>query len=194
MAHSERFVELIEEVKDLHLRKNSGYAGKDSTDPWANFRMAEKVGITPFKGCLVRMTDKFMRVCNLAMNPANDQVNESIKDTLMDLAAYSLIAACLYEENIPKQEKTDVRYEETQQQKEEYDMADDHCQVIYAGTDLGNAKILLFTDEKVLVKFEKTGRISEFDRENTVLLPYGKVYSKKIGVQNGPARSNKDVI
>jgi hypothetical protein len=44
------------------------------------------------------MTDKFIRICNLMANPLNEQVGESIKDTLLDLAIYCLIAICLFEE------------------------------------------------------------------------------------------------
>lgn len=97
-----RYLELLEEMKDLHIRKNAGYSGKDNPDAWANFRMAEAFGVSPFKGCLVRMSDKYIRVTNLVKNPANDMVNENVKDTLFDLAAYALIAICLLEEEETK--------------------------------------------------------------------------------------------
>jgi hypothetical protein len=41
-------------------------------------------------------------VTNLVKNPLNEQVGENIKDTLMDLAAYALIAICLLEEQEKK--------------------------------------------------------------------------------------------
>jgi hypothetical protein len=92
------YLELLEKMKDLHIRKNAGYAGQDNADAWANFRMSQSFGVSPFLGCLVRMSDKYIRVSNLIKNPENEQVGESIKDTLMDLAAYALIAYCLYDE------------------------------------------------------------------------------------------------
>jgi hypothetical protein len=92
-----RFMELVQEMADIHIRKNKGYSG-DNPDSWANFRMAEMFGVSAFKGCLIRMSDKFIRVSNLTKNPANDQVGENIKDTLIDLANYALIAICLMEE------------------------------------------------------------------------------------------------
>ena len=98
MAPSPRFMELIEEMKAIHLSKNAGYSGKDNPDPFANFRFASRFGVTAFLGCLIRMRDKFIRISNLVKNPANDQVNENIKDTLMDMAVYCLIAVCLREE------------------------------------------------------------------------------------------------
>lgn len=93
-----RYLQLLEEMQDLHIRKNAGYAGLDNADAWANFRMSQAFGVSPFLGCLVRMSDKYIRVTNLVKNSANEQVGESIKDTLMDLAAYALIAICLLEE------------------------------------------------------------------------------------------------
>lgn len=95
---SQRFLELLEEIKDLHERKNAGYAGKDAIDPWANFRLAEQMGISALQGCVVRMSDKFIRIMNLMKDLSNNQVNESLSDTLMDLSVYSLIAICLLEE------------------------------------------------------------------------------------------------
>lgn len=85
-------------MRDLHIAKNAGYAGADQPDPWANFRMAERFGINAVQGVFVRMSDKYIRITNLTRNPANEQVGESIKDTLMDLASYALIAICLIEE------------------------------------------------------------------------------------------------
>jgi hypothetical protein len=98
MAGSTRYKQLLEEGWTLHESKNAGYAGADNPDPWANFRLAEMFGISAVDGCFVRMTDKFSRVTSLRKNPANDRVNENIKDTLKDLAAYALIAICLIEE------------------------------------------------------------------------------------------------
>lgn len=95
---SAKFMNLLTEMEDIHKRKNAGYAGEGSMDPWANFRMSEAIGVSAFNGCLVRMGDKYTRVCNLAQNPDNEQVGESIHDTLIDLANYALIAICLYEE------------------------------------------------------------------------------------------------
>ena len=95
---SPRFMELLEEAKRTHFAKNAGYSGIGSADPWKNFREAERFGVTPIQGCLVRMSDKFVRIGNLTHNPAADQVGEAITDTLLDLANYCLIAICLAEE------------------------------------------------------------------------------------------------
>lgn len=94
---STHYLALLEEMKDLHIRKNAGYAGHNP-DPWANFRMSEMFDVDPFKGCLVRMSDKYIRVANLVKDSSLDQVGENVKDTLFDLAAYALISICLLEE------------------------------------------------------------------------------------------------
>lgn len=93
-----RFIELNEEELRTHVAKAAGYSGSDNPDTWANFREATAWGVSPAEGCLVRMGDKYRRVQNLRRNAANDQVGESIKDTLMDLSNYAKIAICLIEE------------------------------------------------------------------------------------------------
>jgi hypothetical protein len=96
MPPSERFMELLEVMKDIHVRKNAGYGGAE--DPWKNFRMATMFGVPASTGCLIRASDKMARVASLIQNPELDKVNESIYDTLVDLANYAIIAFCLYEE------------------------------------------------------------------------------------------------
>jgi hypothetical protein len=98
MSANKRFLELLDELRDTHVRKSAGYSGADNPDTWANFRLSQNFGISPFLGCLVRMSDKFIRVGNLVKDSRNEQVGEGIKDTLIDLASYALIAICLLEE------------------------------------------------------------------------------------------------
>lgn len=94
---SPEYLKLLSDMADLHKRKNAGYAG-GTGDPWSNFREADSLGSSAFTGVLIRMSDKWSRIKSLKRNPANDQVNESMRDTLFDLAAYSLIAICLIDE------------------------------------------------------------------------------------------------
>lgn len=103
---SQRYLELLDAMRDLHVRKNAGYAG-GAEDAWANFRMAQAFGVSAFKGCLIRLSDKYIRTSNLVKNPANERVGENIKDTLMDLAAYALIAICLLEEEENDKKRTE---------------------------------------------------------------------------------------
>lgn len=95
---SQRFLKLLDEMRDVHVAKNAGYSGEDNPDSWANFRLAEMFGVSSLKGCYIRMMDKIARISSLTKNKNNDKVGESIKDSLLDLAVYSLIAICLFEE------------------------------------------------------------------------------------------------
>lgn len=101
---SNEYKQLLDEAWDLHIRKNAGYAGAESPDPWANFRMSEAFNVSAFEGCMVRLTDKYIRVTNLMKSADNEQVGESIRDTLRDLSAYALIAVCLLDEQTAKAE------------------------------------------------------------------------------------------
>ena len=55
----------------------------------------EQMGIPAWKGALVRMTDKISRLWNFAKKEKY-LVDESIEDTLKDLAVYSLITIILF--------------------------------------------------------------------------------------------------
>lgn len=93
-----RFKALLEEEWATHCKKAAGYSGSENPDTWSNFREAENIGLTPLQGCMVRLGDKFKRAQNVYRNAANDQVGETLRETLMDLSNYGHIAVCLLEE------------------------------------------------------------------------------------------------
>ena len=88
------FSELIEEIKRLHESKNSDYARDD--DPLSNLRKCEAMGVPAFKGVLVRLTDKWSRIEQLASGKTPK--HESLRDSLIDNAVYSLLAILLLDE------------------------------------------------------------------------------------------------
>jgi len=90
-----RFYELLTEIAELHARKNHDYA--KNADPLSNLRMCESFGIPAYKGVLVRLSDKWSRITELSKKQAK-VTNESMIDTLMDNAVYSLLAIILLEE------------------------------------------------------------------------------------------------
>lgn len=92
---SPKFYALIEKMKEIHSNKNYNYA--QDGDPLSNLRASEQFGIVGWKGTLVRITDKYARIVQLARGK-EDLVGESIKDTLLDLAIYCLLDIILYEE------------------------------------------------------------------------------------------------
>lgn len=95
-GHS-RFYELLWEIAEIHGRKNKDYAGTEH--PLSNLKESERFGIPAWKGTLVRMSDKWDRIVNLAKHNNPAVKSESITDTLMDLAVYSLLAIILFEEH-----------------------------------------------------------------------------------------------
>lgn len=75
---------------DISRRKNSDYA--TGADPFSNFRICEGLGIPAEVGIVVRMSDKMARISNLIKPGAKAQVvDESVLDTLSDLANYAMI-------------------------------------------------------------------------------------------------------
>ena len=89
-----KFYTLIEEICELHSRKNHDYATDEN--PLSNFRRSEAFGVPAWVGILVRMSDKWSRIEQLA-NGKTAQ-NESLRDSLIDLAAYALLGIILLEE------------------------------------------------------------------------------------------------
>lgn len=89
-----RFHALLAEIGRLHDKKQQDY-GRDD-DPFANVRASSDWGIPAWVGCMVRGTDKIKRLQKAAR--VGKLANESVEDSLMDLAVYSLIALILYRE------------------------------------------------------------------------------------------------
>ena len=78
-----QFVNSIEEIYasgvEMIKAKNKDYA-KDA-DPWANFRMAELIGVGLEKAILVRISDKLARISNL-IDKEETVKDEKITDTV----------------------------------------------------------------------------------------------------------------
>jgi len=94
------FYELIWQMCEIHSIKNKGYG---IGNPLGNFMECERFNIPAWKGCLVRITDKYSRICNLVAKMDNPEYKDAIKmenleDTLIDLANYSLLCIILLRE------------------------------------------------------------------------------------------------
>lgn len=90
------FYKLLDKMKEIHSAKNHDYSGGD--DPFKNFKISETMGIPAWKGCLIRKSDKFSRLCSFAKKEDYQVKDESVEDTLLDDAIYSLICILLYRE------------------------------------------------------------------------------------------------
>lgn len=89
-----RFHALLAELSRLHVRKATDYGR--GCDVFANVRASEEFGIPAWRGALVRLNDKVHRLKSYCLN--GSLANEGVADSLMDLAAYSLIALILFRE------------------------------------------------------------------------------------------------
>lgn len=92
---SQRFHELLQEIGALHDKKQADY-GREN-DPFSNVRATEEWGSPAWVGAMIRATDKLRRLQKVAQG--GTLVNEGVKDSMLDLAVYALIASVLYEES-----------------------------------------------------------------------------------------------
>ncbi len=94
---SEKF---FKECIDISRKKNADYTGGNS-DPFSNFRSVEVLGISTEIGFLTRMMDKMKRIASFVENGQLLVKDESVTDTLHDLANYSALFAG-YIASLPK--------------------------------------------------------------------------------------------
>lgn len=97
------FYELLDQMAELHSRKNHDYAG--TSDPLKNLRACERLNLKPFMGVMVRLQDKWSRLEEFVKSGQLMVKNESVIDTLMDNAVYSLLAILLYKEQQKNENK-----------------------------------------------------------------------------------------
>lgn len=91
---SAAFLNTLTEMLELHDRKQKDYGTKES--PFANVRASEDLGVEPWIGGLIRMNDKMRRLHKAANG--GEMANESVEDSLLDLAVYAVITLILYKE------------------------------------------------------------------------------------------------
>jgi len=111
------FYKTLYKMAEIHNRKNQDYGGGD---PVGNFYEAEKLGISAWKGCLIRLTDKYSRVINLASGKAPAVEDEKIEDTLIDLANYAVLTLVLLKERKSELTEEELLRWQMEQWAEEY--------------------------------------------------------------------------
>lgn len=89
-----KYLSMLEELRDLHIKKAADYGTGE--DPLANLRASKLLGIEPWIGAILRMSDKLFRVHSLIKN--GSLKNESIEDNLIDMSSYALLALLLKRE------------------------------------------------------------------------------------------------
>lgn len=81
MTRVEQFRQIAEEITSLYEKKDKAY-GNSFGETY------EKLGII---SAVTRISDKYNRLCNLAVNKDIDNLGESLEDTLKDMAAYCIM-------------------------------------------------------------------------------------------------------
>lgn len=88
------FYTALAEVASLHSRKTRDYGV--ASDPFANLRASKEFSIPPWLGAVLRANDKMARIKSFANKGVLE--NESVRDSLVDMATYFVIATALYDE------------------------------------------------------------------------------------------------
>lgn len=97
------FETLLTQMRDIHRAKDADYSGAVR---YGNFRGSEELGVPAHIGAALRLRDKMQRAGNLLRREwlaAHDAgppavTDESVEDTLLDLANYALIVYLLRQE------------------------------------------------------------------------------------------------
>jgi hypothetical protein len=77
---------------EISRKKNADYTGGND-NPFANFQSVESLGIKTEQGFLTRMMDKMARIGSFVAKGELQVKDESVTDTLRDLANYSCLLA-----------------------------------------------------------------------------------------------------
>lgn len=81
MDQYEKHKKICDNLNKTYIQKNKAY-GNSFTDTF------EKLGLI---SAVTRITDKYNRLVNLTVNPNVNTGDESIKDTLLDMANYCIM-------------------------------------------------------------------------------------------------------
>src|SRR6056297_406529 len=83
---------ICDKMMEVTKAKNHDYSGWND-DPFANFKSCEGYGISTEIGFITRMSDKISRVKSFVDQGVCNVKDETIEDTLIDLANYSILMA-----------------------------------------------------------------------------------------------------
>lgn len=97
LNEDEEFKNLLKQMWTIRQKKRQDYnvQAKGNFLEIENFKMAELFGIPSWVGILIRISDKFTRLASFVRKGFNAVEDETVEDTLLDLANYSLL--CLIE-------------------------------------------------------------------------------------------------
>ncbi len=83
---------------EIMRAKNTDYTAGTS-DPFANFRASQIVGVDPIIGILSRSIDKFMRITSFVELGSLQVKDESVDDAFMDVINYMILGLGMIRES-----------------------------------------------------------------------------------------------
>jgi hypothetical protein len=108
------FKEILKEMEEIFEAKNKEYAFGD--DWSSNLTLVEKMGLDPWRGTVVRVSDKVSRLLNLA-KPENPAPKEAIHDAFLDNAIYSVMGIMLLEGCHPEPDQREKVWPKTRRRR-----------------------------------------------------------------------------
>ena len=135
---------------EIAEKKNADYTGK-TPDPFANFSSVEVLGVSTEAGFLTRMMDKIKRVSSFVENGSLQVKDESVKDTLQDLANY----CCLFAGYLESKKSGDKSEPHTSAARQGFalciDQYDDHFKIgkEYPIVDRGDIYYILLDERGI---------------------------------------------
>jgi hypothetical protein len=92
----ETAISILGNMQSVYEAKDNDYSATGL--PMGNLRKCEDAGIDAWRGCLVRIGDKMSRLENFLKEKEYLVISEKAEDTVIDLANYAILMACLIEE------------------------------------------------------------------------------------------------
>lgn len=84
--------QLTKRMTKITRAKNADYTGATGDDPFSNFSRVSDLGVcSTEQGFMVRILDKYMRINSFVQLGSLQVKDESVEDTLLDLANYCLL-------------------------------------------------------------------------------------------------------
>ena len=97
MFKDETALDILNNMQAVYEAKDSDYSATGL--PMGNLRKCEDAGIEAWRGCLVRIGDKMSRLENFLKEKEYLVISEKAEDTVIDLANYAILMACLIQES-----------------------------------------------------------------------------------------------
>jgi hypothetical protein len=97
------FDKVLSEIQDINRKKRADYAA--DSDIFSNFKdVGHQLGATAGTAVEAHIATKQSRLRQL-LQPGREPKNESVRDTLLDRAVYSVIALALHDEGLYSSEE-----------------------------------------------------------------------------------------